>query len=190
MERSAAPGRNARRSVRFYYERLPRFRLGGGAGGAGGARALGGRLAGGAREVAHEAAEIAADAPQLPAVDGREPFENAPAAEREADAHLAPVVGRGLAAHHAELREAVDHAYGAMVLDEHLRGEVADGEEAGTLVRAHHEQRLVLLLGESDAFGRPLAERQELPQLVAERGEHRVLGSGERLHRRRPPGRG
>jgi len=107
---------------------------------------------------------------------GREPRRGARALRGEPQRHLAPVAGRGRAAHHAELREAVDHADRAVVLDEEEGGQAAYRKGLAPDMGLHREEGLVLLLGDAEARRGRIAEREEAAQRVAERGEHLIVG--------------
>ncbi len=101
------------------------------------------------------------------------------AGAREPDTYLPSVAIAGaFARYQAAFFQAVDQTYGAVMADEKVFGQVANGGLAGFVERFDGQHHLVLLRFQSLDAGGLFAEMQELPNLIAKVGQFPVIGGG------------
>jgi hypothetical protein len=105
---------------------------------------------------------------QLLAVDAGEALQFSHALGSEADADLPPVLGIAYALHATPFRQAVDESNRAVVLDEQVVRQHADGGPGGFLDAQDGQHELVLLGLEAFFAGGSLAEVKKFPYLVPE----------------------
>jgi hypothetical protein len=113
----------------------------------------------------------------------REPVEKATAGGREGEADHAAVVRVDEALHEAGDLGPIDQLDGAVVAQEEVVGDVADGGRVGPGMAADGEQQLVLLGGEPDGGRLLTTPVQELAQCRAEGEQPLVIAVLETFYR-------
>jgi len=109
-------------------------------------------------------------------VGGGQALEDTAAAGREVEAHDAPVVLIGLAAHEASCLGTIGQLDGGVVAKQQVLCDVPDRGRQGARVAADGQQELVLLGGQAGQLGLLLAPAQELAQSGPEGQQLAVLG--------------
>ena len=104
------------------------------------------------------------------------------AGSRELEEHLATVFGAPLAPNQSALLEFVHEAHGRVVLDAKPLGDVSNRWPRIPRKSLYGEQELVLLRLDAVAARRSFAEREELSDLVAKRGERAIVGERNVRH--------
>jgi hypothetical protein len=116
--------------------------------------------------------------PQLLPVSAGEPAQAGRSFGRKADADLAAIVCAADPFDQAAGGEAVDQPDGAVVANQKVIGELADGGAFGLIEPLNGEEDLVLLRLEAFGAGGLLAEMDETADEKAEPAEGPVIGPG------------